>query len=76
MSAGVTSAGFGVTCPHCGLTHKTTCPRISAIEYETDGTIRRVEFHGPQPIIFDPRAIQYIAGEHLLNRKTDNDQNS
>lgn len=44
-------------CPHCGLIHETTCHLIKAIEYQPDGvTVKRVEFHGPQPIItpFDP----------------------
>lgn len=36
-----------MTCHHCGLTHKTTCPRIKAIEYHQDGTVKRIEFHGP-----------------------------
>lgn len=33
-------------CPHCGMQHTTTCPRIKAIEYHTDGvTVKRIEFH-------------------------------
>ena len=32
-------------CPHCGLVHLTTCPRIKVIECYADGTIKRVEFH-------------------------------
>jgi hypothetical protein len=36
-------------CDHCGLLHKTTCPRIKAIEYK-DGEIVRIEFHDPAPI--------------------------
>lgn len=34
-------------CPHCGGMHfnGSTCPRISAIEYWPDGTIKRVEYH-------------------------------
>lgn len=37
------------SCPHCGSIHTTTCPRVSAIEYHPDGTLKRVEFHSPQP---------------------------
>jgi DNA-binding CsgD family transcriptional regulator len=35
------------TCPHCGLIHATTCPRIKAIDYREDGSIKRIEFHPP-----------------------------
>ena len=39
-----TSKGNGGACPHCGMFHTTTCPRIAAIEYHPDGTVKRVEF--------------------------------
>lgn len=42
-------------CPHCGMIHQTTCPRIKAIEYNTDGSVRRVEFHAPAPLIGQPQ---------------------
>ena len=51
MSAGITMGGFETACPHCGGLHKTTCPRISAIEYGEDGKIVRIEFHDPQPVV-------------------------
>ena len=51
MTVGVTSAGFGVACPHCGGTHKETCHKIRAIEYYENGTIKRVEFHAPAPVV-------------------------
>ncbi len=38
-------------CPHCGMIHKTTCPRIKAIEYE-NGMVKRIEFHAPVPVLF------------------------
>ena len=39
------------TCPHCGMIHQATCHRIKAIEYNADGvTVKRIEFHAPQPI--------------------------
>ena len=50
MTAGVTTGGYAVTCPHCGGTHKETCHRIRAIEYHENGTIKRVEFHAPEPV--------------------------
>jgi len=37
-------------CPHCGLLHLVDsgpCPRIKAIEYYPDGTIKRVEYFAP-----------------------------
>ena len=34
-------------CPHCGMFHATTCPRVKAVEYHPDGSVRRVEFHAP-----------------------------
>lgn len=43
------TASLQSACPHCGSLHQTTCPRISAIEYHNDGTVKRVEFHAPQP---------------------------
>ena len=30
-------------CPHCGCYHSITCPRIAGIEYNPDGTIKRVD---------------------------------
>lgn len=39
------------TCPHCGLIHQTTCPRIKAMEYNPDGSVKRIEFHEPRPLI-------------------------
>lgn len=32
-----------VKCPYCGLYHDAICPRVKAIEYNPDGTIKRVE---------------------------------
>jgi len=37
-------------CPHCGLIHDTTCPRIKSIDYYKDGSVKRIEFHLPTPI--------------------------
>lgn len=48
-------------CPYCSLVHEGTCPRISAIEYHRDGTIKRVEFHDVTPAPSDT-AIGTVAG--------------
>ena len=42
-------AGHTNACPHCSsaggyVIHTGPCPRIKAIEYHPDGTIKRVEF--------------------------------
>lgn len=50
-----------VPCPHCGSFHTTTCPRIRAIEYHSDGTVKRVEFHSLQPLSFS----QMLVGKHI-----------
>lgn len=35
----------GPVCQHCGYIHNNICPRIKAIEYYENGTIKRVEYH-------------------------------
>ena len=37
------------TCAYCGVWHSGTCPKVKSIEYHPDGTVRRVEFHDPNP---------------------------
>ncbi len=44
-------------CDHCGLIHETTCPRIKAIEYNPDGTIRRLEFTVPADYLAPHRGV-------------------
>lgn len=34
----------GNQCGHCGYSHCGPCPRIKAIEYHPDGTIKRIEY--------------------------------
>lgn len=66
MTAGVTHAGYGVTCPHCGGTHQTTCQRISAIEFASDGaTVTRIEFHAPAPPAEQLRAVARVGNDVL-----------
>lgn len=48
-------------CPYCGAIHSALCPRISAIEYFRDGTTRRVEFFGSQPV------VQFIKSEPAMS---------
>lgn len=51
------------TCPHCGMIHQTTCPRIKAIEYQQDGiTVKRIEFHGPQPMVSANPLNHFVVG--------------
>lgn len=39
-------------CPYCDLIHGAVCARIKSIEYHEDGvTVKRVEFHAPQPLM-------------------------
>ena len=40
-------------CPHCGLLGHMggPCPRIAAIEYHPDGSIKRVEYVQPQQLV-------------------------
>jgi hypothetical protein len=33
------------TCLYCGFMHNGYCPRLAAIEYFPNGTVKRVEFH-------------------------------
>lgn len=35
------------SCCWCGAIHGATCPRVKALEYHPDGTIKRVEFFTP-----------------------------
>ena len=36
-------------CGHCGCYHSGPCPRIKAIEYYENGTIKRVEYFDQRP---------------------------
>jgi hypothetical protein len=47
MSLTATSTTNTNKCPHCGFIHDFTCPRIKAIDYHPDGTIKHIEFHEP-----------------------------
>jgi hypothetical protein len=40
-----TATGFE-PCGWCGLIHQGACPKVKAIEYYPNGTIKRIEFHG------------------------------
>lgn len=47
-------------CHYCGLVHSTICPRIKTIEYNDNGTTKKVEFWNnyympkPKPVINSP----------------------
>lgn len=32
-------------CGHCGGWHEGICPRIKSVEYHSNGTVRRIEYH-------------------------------
>jgi hypothetical protein len=42
------SGAYAGQCGHCGMIHGGPCPRIKAIEYYPDGTVKRIEYHGEQ----------------------------
>lgn len=54
------------SCPYCSgpsrfVYHVGTCPRVKAIEYHPDGSVKRVEFH--DPFGYDQPPVQkYPAG--------------
>lgn len=39
-------------CGHCGGWHQGACPRVKAVEYYRDGTVKRVEYHDQQPVVW------------------------
>lgn len=44
-----TNAGTN-NCRHCGHLHSGPCPRVKAIEYYPNGTVKRVEYTTPEPL--------------------------
>ncbi len=56
MSSDQTTPAQPQGCRWCGATwHGLHCPSVRAIEFFQDGvTVKRVEFHGPQPITAGP----------------------
>jgi hypothetical protein len=55
------TAGYGLFAPthcvHCGCWHAGACPRVKAVEYHPDGTVKRVEYHEPPPVVELNRSI-------------------
>lgn len=39
-----------IQCGHCGSYHTGACPRVRAIEYHPNGTVKRIEYHEPTPV--------------------------
>lgn len=37
-------------CGHCGMWHGPVCPRIKAVDYYPDGSIKRVEYREPETV--------------------------
>lgn len=49
-----TSMNLAGACPYCSSPHTATfhsgaCPRLKAIEYHPNGTVKRVELNPPEP---------------------------
>ncbi len=56
-----TASGDWQPCPHCGMGHTGTCPRVKAIDYYENGTVKRVEYHQEyysRPITYEVPAPQ------------------
>lgn len=54
-----TTTDVGRFCEYCGNAfHHGICPKVKAMEYFPDGTVKRVEFHGPVPTLATPWFIQ------------------
>lgn len=45
------TTNYSSMCQHCGTGHTGPCMRIKAIEYHPDGTVKRIEYHAPQPVL-------------------------
>jgi len=50
----VTNSPNFTPCIHCGMIHGAICSRIKAIEYHQDGSVKRVEYHEPRPLVSFP----------------------
>ena len=70
--------GAAMICEYCGGAHegKYNCPRIEAVEYRKDGSVKRVVLKGGSSTSFLPIAIQpspmppYIIGDPPPSRST------
>lgn len=51
-------------CKWCGRLHLEVCPRVKAIEYHENGTVKRVEFHDSRPSRF-PRGWDDLGGPSI-----------
>lgn len=50
------------TCPYCSAYHTAMCPKVKAIEYHPNGTVKRVELH-------DSAQTRYATGG-VINKLT------
>jgi hypothetical protein len=69
--AGTAVATASGQCRWCGRYHGAFCPLVKALEFHPDGTVKRVEFHAPQPIVsaggdlsYDPRGVGSFSREY------------
>lgn len=58
---------FDGKCGHCGGYHIGTCPRVKAVEYHPNGTVKRVEYHEPHPVHVQ---TPWVVGDDLQKPKT------
>ena len=65
----MTAIGNGGLCPHCGMGHGAVCPRIKAVEYHADGTIKRVEYFDP-PQVALPSTMPVFGTGYISPRTT------
>lgn len=53
---GSVQPGINDKCPYCGMIGHTpmVCPRVRAFEFNPDGSVKRVEFITPAPVVSGP----------------------
>lgn len=64
---------FSNSCQHCGNWHSGICPKVKAIEYYNDGTIKRVEYFGNEPVCLIPKEPENpfdFCGNNVINKLT------
>lgn len=52
-------------CKYCNMIHDGVCPRVSALEYDANGNLIRVEFHNPAVNIRSDKSLW----EEVFGRK-------
>lgn len=52
-------------CRWCGMIHGPKCPSVKAMEFYSDGSVKRVEFFGPND--YPPLKITSPSGAYVPN---------